>query len=120
MFYSVSIRNSLPDWIAANLSFSIRFIDLLLYSGKAVVYAYWVGIVAWRVLVVSWRLQTLDRQFTISTKFGHPDKAGRLSGLGEICLKIIYVAVVPTPFSALIIFVSYVEPKLLNFQGPGL
>lgn len=84
-------------------------LDQGLTAPPIVVYIYFFGIVFWKFLIISHALQKIPDQFTFKTQFGHPDNAGGLLPIGLICLKLIYIPVVPTILSALLLVFGYTE-----------
>lgn len=82
-------------------------LDQSLTAPPIVVYTYFLGIVLWKFLIISHALQKIPDKFTFKTQFGHPDNAGGLLPIGLICLKLIYIPVVPTILSALLLVFGY-------------
>jgi len=115
LLYIKSLNNPLQT-LVTSAGFSLIYIDQILYGLPALVYAYFAGLVAWRMWVISCTIYQIPRQFSVHPKLGHPDQAGGLLPLGRICLKMIYVAVIPTIFSALVILSSYFNLVALNFS----
>ena len=48
--------------------------------------AFVIGLMAWRMLTTSINIWKLGVKFSLEPKLGHPDKSGRLSPLGNLCL----------------------------------
>lgn len=94
-------------------SWSLDYLDLLLYIFPSVFYAYFVGIVVWKLLVISLFLQRLTKHFYVNMQFGHPDGAGGLLPIGLLSLQIMYVTAVPTILSAWIL----IAPVLATFTS---
>ena len=94
--------------------FSLVFVDLILYILPSVGYSYFAGIIVWKVLVISLAVRRLPDCFTIHVQVGHPDGVGGLLPVGFICLKIVYVAVIPTVISALILIAPLLTPIELH------
>ncbi|MAT96444.1 MAG: hypothetical protein CL608_04810 [Anaerolineaceae bacterium] len=97
-------------------SFSLSYLDLLLYIFPSVFYAYFAGIIAWKLVVTSWMFFNIPKTFDVNVRFWHPDQAGGLLPLGELSLKMVYVPVTPTILSALIIL----APILSSFTSLNL
>jgi hypothetical protein len=73
--------------------FTLSYVDRLLYILPTVAYAYFVGIVVWKLLVTSITLQSIPKNFDVNMQFGHPDSAGGLLPVGMLCLNMVYVTV---------------------------
>ena len=95
-------------------SFTLSYIDLLLYIFPSVAYAYFAGIVVWKLSVTSIVLQSVPKTFKVNVIFGHPDGAGGLLPIGKLCLQMICVTVVPTILSALILLAPIVASAAVS------
>lgn len=84
------------------------FIFQILTAPTMIFYSYFVGILAWKYLVISNAIYRLPRDFKFQVQLGHPDKAGGLLPIGFLGLKLIYVAVIPTGVSAIELLLGYV------------
>ena len=79
----------------------LRVLDVLLSFVPTVCYAYFVGVIAWKVCVTSCFFQSFPDWYAVTPRFLHPDGACGLLPVGDLCLTMIYVAVIPTALSAL-------------------
>ena len=90
-----------------NTTGSFGFFDLVLYVVPSSCYAYFVGIVAWKIIATSLFFQWFPNRYSVVPRFLHPDRAGGLLPIGNLCLRMIYIAVVPTLLSAAFILASF-------------
>ena len=81
----------------------------MLYFVPTVCYSYFVGTVAWRLFTTSWFFQRFPERYTLVPSFLHPDRACGFLPLGDLCLKMMFVAVIPTTLSGLFIL-AYLTP----------
>jgi hypothetical protein len=58
--------------------------------------AFVVGVLLWRVAVLSWSVGQLSRLFDIRVLLGHPDRAGGLKPLGYLCFRLALLIAVPS------------------------
>lgn len=56
------------------------------------------GLMAWRMLVVAWRVRRLGHAFVMRIQLGHPDGCGGFRPLGELCLWNALLVTVPAIF----------------------
>ena len=45
-----------------------------------------IGLMAWRMAVVTYMIREIGKRFELSIQFGNPDKCGGLESLGNLCL----------------------------------
>jgi hypothetical protein len=90
---------------------SLAYVDLLLYILPAVAYAYFLGIVIWKLSVVGSAFRSMPALFDVNVRFGHPDGVGGLLPVGVSCLYIVLIAIVPTALSAVILLAPFVAPS---------
>jgi hypothetical protein len=100
--YYVTRIGGLNDLINSTI-FSLSYVDTLLYIFPSVIYAYFVGIVAWKLVITSWFLIKIPNIFNIMVQFEHPDGAGGLLPIGFIALNMSYVTFMPTLLSAFLL-----------------
>lgn len=67
------------------------------------IYAYFLGLVLWKVYVSLLLLRSLPNKFNIQVQFDHPDEAGGLLPIGSLALQVIYVFLAPTLTSVFIL-----------------
>lgn len=91
----------------------ITCVDLMLYSLPSVVYAYFAGVIAWKLFATSYNLLKIPNNYKVNVRFDHPDGAGGLMPVGMLCLHMVYVTVVPTVISAFILTVPFWAPYVL-------
>lgn len=84
------------------------FLEQMLAVPPIIVYSYFIGILAWKYLVISHALYRLPDNFHFKVQFWHPDKAGGLLSIGLLGLKLIYVPVIPTVISACELLLAYI------------
>lgn len=72
-----------------------------------------VGLLAWRVGVVAWLITQLGERFELSIEPNHPDRAGGLKPLGELCLLIALLLLLPA------IYLSSWGVATVFIQTPG-
>jgi hypothetical protein len=89
---------------------SLAYLNLWLYIGPPVAYAYFLGVVLWKIWVVGSALRSIPAHFDVAVRFGHPDGVGGLLPIGLSCLYIVLIAALPTVLSALIILAPFVAP----------
>lgn len=80
-----------------------------LYLFPVALYAYFAGIVLWKIGVISVSLTLIPKYFDVNTQFAHPDKAGGLLPIGLLCLKTLYILLVPMLLSGVMLFSPYFE-----------
>ena len=90
---------------------TLAYVNLWLYIVPPVAYAYFLGVVLWKIWVVGSALRSMPAHFDVTVRFGHPDGVGGLLPIGLSCLYIVLIAVVPTALSALIILAPFVAPS---------
>lgn len=54
------------------------------------------GLMVWKMIATSISISKLVEKFQVEPKLGHPDKAGGLSPLGNLCLWNCFIATIPT------------------------
>lgn len=97
--------------LISEAAFSLEYIDLLLYIFPTVFYAYFVGIVVWKLLVTSFILYSIPNFFNVKVQFEHPDNAGGLMPIGLLSLSMIYVTVIPAIRSALVLVSRFIAVR---------
>lgn len=90
-----------------NTTGGFGFFDLVLYVVPSSCYAYFLGVVAWKVIATSLFFQRFPNHYSVVPRFLHPDRAAGLLPIGNLCLQLMYIAVVPTLLSATIILASF-------------
>src|SRR5262249_22683134 len=85
----------------------LHTLDIILYFVPTVFYAYFVGTLVWRLFVTSWFFQRFPQRYDLVPRFLHPDGACGFLPLGDLCLKMMYVAVIPTVLSALFLLAHF-------------
>ncbi|MBD3306903.1 hypothetical protein GF339_10760 [candidate division KSB3 bacterium] len=78
-----------------------------LYFLPLVLYAYFAGIVLWKIGGISIALSLIPKYFNINVQFTHPDRAGGLLPIGLLSLKMLYILLVPMILSGVMIFSPY-------------
>jgi len=106
------IRTGGPSELVEQAAFSLAFVDLILYILPTVIYAYFAGIVVWKLLVTSRKIGAIPLEFDVNVQFGHPDGAGGLLPVGLLCLSMVYVTIAPTFRAVLIFLASYIGENL--------
>ena len=81
--------------------------DRLLYGMPPLIYYYFAGIIAWKIIITVLAIRSIPGQFDVTVQPGHPDEAGGLSPVGNLAIKMIYVATVPTLVSTLFVVLPY-------------
>lgn len=89
----------------------LNVLDVVLYFVPTVFYTYFVGIVVWKLFVTSLFFQSFPERYALVPRFLHPDGACGLLPLGELCLRMMYVAVIPTVLSGLFLLSHFVAPQ---------
>jgi len=84
-----------------------RLFGQILTVPPIIVYSYFVGVLAWKYLVISRSLYCLPDDFQFKVQFGHPDKAGGLLSIGLLSLNLIYIPIIPTLVSASELVLGY-------------
>lgn len=72
-----------------------------------VLYAYFVGVVVWRIFIISSFVQRIPQKFDVCVRFGHPDTAGGLLPIGTLSLNMIYVTIIPTVLSTFFLLTPF-------------
>jgi hypothetical protein len=85
--------------------------DIALYMVPSVVYACFVGLVAWKVIATSFFFQRFPDRYSVVPRFMHPDRAGGLLPVGGLCLRMMYIAVIPTLLWAAFLFAHVLAPS---------
>jgi hypothetical protein len=88
----------------------LNALDIMLYFVPTIFYTYFVGIVVWKLVVTSLFFQSFPERYALVPRFLHPDGACGLLPLGELCLRMMYVAVIPTVLSGLFLLSGFVVP----------
>ena len=57
-----------------------------------------IGLLVWRVIIIAYTILLFGRIFTIDMNPGHPDGCGGLKPLGNLCLSIAFIILVPAIF----------------------
>ncbi len=91
--------NSRGQWVAGALFAALvltwypfwkaEFVGLALITAGYILEsfgAFLLGLLAWRMLVVGLEARRLGREFDLTPQLGHPDRAGGLAPLGNLCL----------------------------------
>jgi hypothetical protein len=86
----------------------LNFLDVMLYFVPTVCYTYFIGIVVWKLLVTSLFFQSFPERYALVPRFLHPDGACGLLPLGDLCLRMMYVAVIPTVLSSLFLLSQFI------------
>jgi hypothetical protein len=113
LYYYVQRMDELNvlDWVRSVL----RLFDIILYFVPTVCYAYFIGTVLWKLFATSWFFQRFPWQYGLTPRFLHPDGAGGLLPLGDLCLRMMYVAVIPTVLSAVFLLAYFVPSGALGY-----
>ncbi|MBD3196536.1 MAG: hypothetical protein GF317_15860 [Candidatus Lokiarchaeota archaeon] len=111
------IRTGGFEKFISNINISMHFIDRGLYFLPSVFYSYFVGLVVWKLIIISRFVSFIPNKFCVNVKFGHPDRAGGLLPIGKICIKMIYITLVPTILS-LFILVGPVMKIIMDIPTP--
>ncbi len=80
-----------------------------LYLLPLALYAYFAGVVLWKVGGISVSLSFLPKYFNVNVQFAHPDKAGGLLPIGLLSLKMLYIPLVPMILSGVMLFSPYLK-----------
>lgn len=112
IFLYYILRIGGPQILLFRAGFSLEFIDYLLYIFPSVFYSYFVGIIVWKLFVSSYFIATIPIFFRINVQFVHPDGAGGLLPVGKLCLNMIYVTVIPTILSALLLITPLIGQSI--------
>lgn len=70
-----------------------------------------IGLMAWRMLVVSIYVARLGRSFDLKTQLGHPDQCGGLEPLGNLCLWNALIITIPAIHLGLWIIIAPAMPR---------
>jgi len=100
--------------LVSQADFSLSYLDLLLYIFPSVIYAYFVGIIVWKLVATSLIVRSIPDKFKIVVTFGHPDSAGGLLPIGKLSLAMLYVTVMPTILSACILIAPFFSTPILR------
>ena len=92
-----------------------RMLDIFLYFVPTVCYAYFIGTVLWKLFATSWFFQRFPRRYGVTPKFMHPDGACGFLPLGDLCLRMMYVAVIPTVLSAVFLLAYFVPSGAFGY-----
>jgi hypothetical protein len=71
---------------------------LVLNALAEAVLGFTLGLIAWRMLVVAWRLIALGRSYRLRLQIGHPDGCAGLRPVGDLCLWNALLLSVPAVF----------------------
>ena len=63
----------------------LRILDVVLYFVPTTCYAYFVGIIVWKMFVTSFFFQSFPERYTVVPRFLHPDGACGLLPVGDLC-----------------------------------
>ena len=96
-------------------SSALQILDVILYFLPTVCYAYFVGTVTWRLFVTSWFFLRFPDRYALTPRFLHPDGACGLLPLGDLCLRMMYVAVIPTVISALFLLAHFAPDGIAGY-----
>jgi hypothetical protein len=97
----------------------LRGLDVMLYFLPTVCYTYFVGVVGWKLLVTSLFFQSFPERYAVIPRFLHPDGACGLLPVGDLCLRMMYVAVTPTVLSALLLAAQFAPQGFLGYLIPN-
>jgi hypothetical protein len=97
----------------------LTVLDVLLYFLPTLCYAYFVGIVAWKLCVTSWFFQSFPERYSVAPRFLHPDGACGLVPVGDLCVTMMYVAVIPTALSALFLLAHFAPQGFAAYLTPN-
>ena len=97
----------------------LNLLDVVLYFVPTVCYAYFVGIVVWKLSVTSLFFQSFPDRYAVVPRFWHPDGACGLLPVGDLCLRMMYVAVIPTVLSGLFLVASFAPQGLAGYLMPN-
>lgn len=81
----------------------------LAYMIPAVIYAYFIGIALWKIIVIVYRIQSIPDLFLVMVDFKHPDRANGLLPVGQTAVQLIYIFVAPTIISAFIVIGPFIR-----------
>jgi len=84
------------------------FLDQVLTVPPILIYNYFVGILAWKYLVISHAIYNLPKHFNFKVQLGYPDKAGGFLSIGLLCMRLVYIPVIPTLISAIELVLGHV------------
>ena len=97
----------------------LNVLDVLLYFVPTVCYAYFVGIVVWKLFATSLFFQFFPDRYVVVPRFLHPDGACGFLPLGDLCLRIMYVAVIPTVLSGLFLLAYFAPQGIAGYLYPN-
>jgi hypothetical protein len=109
LYYYVARRGD--QGVFVSTTSLLNFLDDMLYFVPTVCSTYFVGIVVWKLFVISVFFQYFPERYALVPRFLHPDGACGLLPLGDLCLRMMYVAVIPTVLSALFLLSYFVAPQ---------
>ncbi len=95
----------------------LAYLDVALYL-VPVAYVYFLGVLAWRMGVIAVFFWSVTRTHHIVPQLLHPDHLCGFAVIGELCLRIIYVAVVPALVSGVFLLWPYI-PLLSRYGSPN-
>ncbi len=98
---------------------ALRVLDVLLYFVPTVCYAYFVGVIAWKLCVISWFFRSFPERYAVVPRFLHPDGACGLLPVGDLCLSMMYVAVIPTALSAVFLLAHFAPQGFAAYLTPN-
>lgn len=81
--------------------------DLIINVCSDVFFAYFVGLIFWKMLVTCWYFLAIPDYYDLNIKHGHPDGAGGLLPIGIVGLKMIYISMTPSILSVTLIILSF-------------
>lgn len=78
------------------------------------------GLMAWRMLFIALQVSQLEKRFDLQVQFDHPDRAGGLEPLGNLCLWNALILSIPGIFLGVWIligsrFPDYLDPQTHSF-----
>jgi hypothetical protein len=117
LYYYVTRMGGLS--VFASTGSLLSFLDVMLYFLPTVFYTYFVGIVVWKLFVTSLFFQSFPERYALVPRFLHPDGACGLLPLGQLCLRMMYVAVIPTVLSGLFLLSSFTPGGIAEYVTPN-
>jgi hypothetical protein len=97
----------------------LNMLDVGLYFVPTVCYAYFVGVIFWKLFVTSLFFQSFPERFPLVPRFLHPDGACGLLPVGDLCLSMMYVAVVPTVLSGVFLLAYFAPGGIAAYLTPN-
>jgi hypothetical protein len=72
-----------------------------------------IGLLVWRVAIIALYIHRFGKKYELNLIIGHPDKSGGLKPLGDLCLLIAFLLLVPA------IYLSFWGIVITNYQIEG-